>query len=202
MQIQNLQRPATLGLLPSNHPMLHQPAAPVDQVDLSVRETLQDMKALMREAGGCGLAGPQVGVPHQLIVVDGGQGPVAMANPQIVARSGGTPSLEGCLSLPHSMSLVWRSSKVTVEGLDQNGSKIRKECAGLEARCYQHEIDHLKGTLIRDRALVTVTPLRFLGATAGGIGGAVLHGVGGGIVGGVLGAATAWAIEKATQSRA
>jgi peptide deformylase len=200
MQIQNFRRPLTLGLLPSNDPMLHQPAARVDQVDRSVQDTFQDMKDLMRREGGCGLAGPQVGVPHQMIIVDGGQGPVAMANPEIVARSGGTPSLEGCLSLPKSLSLVWRSSQVTVEGLDQNGAKIRKECTGLESRCYQHEIDHLKGTLIRDRALVTVTPLRFLGTAGGAVGGAIWHGLGGGIIGGVLGAATAWAIEKAVHS--
>lgn len=197
MQIQSLQRPATLKLLPSKDPMLHQAAAPVDRVDRSVQETFQDMKDLMRREGGCGLAGPQVGVPHQMIIVDGGQGPVAMANPEIVARSGGTPSLEGCLSLPNSLSLVWRSSQVTVEGLDEKGEKVRKECSGLESRCYQHEIDHLKGTVIRDRALVTVTPLRLLGTAGGALGGALWNGVGGGIIGGMLGAATAWAVEKA-----
>ncbi|MFN8613235.1 MAG: peptide deformylase [Vulcanimicrobiota bacterium] len=196
MQIQTLQRPANLSLVPRRAPVLHQPAAPVDQIDASVREALQDMKALMREKGGCGLAGPQVGIPSQLIVVDGGQGPVGMVNPKIVSRSGGTPSLEGCLSLPGSMSLVWRSSRVTVEGLDQNGQFLRKDCQGLEARCYQHEIDHLKGTLISDRAVLTVTPGRVLGAAVGGIGGAMWQGLNGGIIGGILGVATAWTLER------
>lgn len=192
-----LESHAPMRLVERSHPALHEPAAPVDRVDVGTSNLLADMAHFMREQGGCGLAAPQVGVPYRLIVVDAGNGLIKAANPTIVDRQGGVLSLEGCLSVKGSLSVVWRASQVTVQATDQDGRPFTRLCKGLEARCFQHEIDHLDGKLMTDRALFTVTPLRALGGVAGTIAGAVTRGVSGAIVGGVAGVALAWSAEKA-----
>ena len=175
--------------------ILHEPAAPVDQVDLQVRTSLDEMAQFMQKHGGCGLAAPQVGLDQRMVVVDAGHGLVEMVNPTIVERKGGTFSLEGCMSLPNSMSLVWRSREVTVAGLDQEGQPVERPCTGLESRCFQHEIDHLDGKLMTDQALVTVTPLRALLGAGGALAGGILRGAAGAAVGGSVGLALAWGAE-------
>ncbi len=110
------------------------------------------MEEVMRCAGGVGLAAPQVGLNRQLVVVDVGEGPVALANPRILKKWGSAVMEEGCLSLPGIYVKVKRAKKVKVAGLNEKNEKVVIVAADFLARALQHEIDHLRGRLIFDYA--------------------------------------------------
>lgn len=140
--------------------VLRTPATEVGEVDAELRRLIDDMFQTMYEAEGVGLAAPQVGISHRLIVVDvreeGGE-PFALVNPRIVESSAGRErGEEGCLSIPGLVSVVERAERVVVEGLDREGNPLRVEGTGLLGRCLQHEIDHLDGVLFIDR----ISPLK------------------------------------------
>lgn len=133
--------------------MLRKKAKPVMRVNNAVRKLLDDMLETMRNAPGVGLAAPQVGVSKRLVVVDVGEGPYFLVNPEIVARSSETEEAwEGCLSWPGYIGMVERNLKVSVRALDRDGHEIWVEGEGFFARALQHEIDHLDGVLFVDRA--------------------------------------------------
>ena len=132
--------------------VLRNRAEEFDEVDDSVRELIQRMYEIMAEANGLGLAGPQIGVPKRIFTYDVGEGPHALINPEIVKRSGEETGIEGCLSIPGLQGEVPRSERVVVTGIDENGNKVRIRAQGILARVFQHEIDHLDGTLFIDRA--------------------------------------------------
>lgn len=164
---------AILEILTFPNPKLALKATPVETVDASITELIDDMFATMYEAEGVGLAAPQVGVSKRIIVVDCGVrpspepdeegaeeieeaplGPVepyAIVNPVVVSGEGKIIWEEGCLSVPGYTDEVERSAKVRVEGLDKHGAPIGIEAEGLLAVCLQHEIDHLEGVLFVDR---------------------------------------------------
>lgn len=129
------------------------PAAEKDLGDLCKR-----MARLMLEAPGIGLAAPQIGILKRVIVIaadvdDDKRGVVALCNPQIVLASDEVETEEeGCLSLPGISVPVERAAGVTCEALSLSGKHVRIEAEGLQARLLQHEIDHLDGLLIIDRA--------------------------------------------------
>ncbi len=134
-------------------PVLRKRARKVSRVNNTVKETLQSMLDTMREANGVGLAAPQIGVSRRLVVIDVGDGPRFLVNPEITAHSAETESQwEGCLSWPGYIGEVLRPTGVTVKALDEAGHEIWIEGEGLLARCLQHEIDHLDGILFVDRA--------------------------------------------------
>ena len=113
------------------------------------------MIAIMRDAIGVGLAATQLGVMHRLLVFQAGPDatPTAVANPRIEWLSDETlVAEEGCLSLPRVAVDVERPLFARVSGLDVKGDPLEVEAAGLEARVLQHEIDHLDGVLMLDRA--------------------------------------------------
>jgi peptide deformylase len=114
------------------------------------------MARVMYEAPGIGLAAPQIGVLKRVIVYDlseDGDGLSAVCNPRIVDQSDEcTVDDEGCLSLPGISVPVERSCSVVCEGVSLDGTPVRIEAEGLLARLFQHEIDHLDGMLIIDRA--------------------------------------------------
>ena len=177
-------------------PVLHQPAAPVDVKDENLGDVFIAMESVMRQQGGCGLAAPQVGIPHRMMVVDVGNGAIHLANPKITEREGWAPSIEGCLSLKGTLSVVGRSRRVTVEAHDKEGQPFTMRCNGFKALAMQHELDHLNGTLMTDRKGVNITPLRAAGGATGLIAGALLRGVTGSAIGGVLGVAAGYGVEK------
>lgn len=110
----------------------------------------------MYEADGVGLAAPpQVGEGLRIIVIDVGEGPLVLVNPEIKAGGEGQEiDVEGCLSVPPERWVyVKRFQQVTVEGLNEKGRPVRIEADELLARALQHEIDHLDGILILDRML-------------------------------------------------
>jgi methionyl-tRNA formyltransferase len=110
------------------------------------------MLEVMREAEGVGLAAPQVGVLRRLAVVDVGEGPLILVNPRIAASSGSKVDWEGCLSFPGLLAEIERARNVSVEAVDLEGKRFWVEAEGFLARVLQHEIDHLDGIVILDRA--------------------------------------------------
>ncbi len=137
---------------------LKRKAEPVEAVDEALRRLMDDMVETMYAARGIGLAALQVGVSKRLIVVDvshleGETAPlVVLVNPEIVESHGSIKTEEGCLSLPEFLTTVERAEAVTVKGLDREGMETTVPAEGLLAVALQHEIDHLDGTLILDRA--------------------------------------------------
>ncbi len=136
-------------------PILKKKASPVSQVDDSIRSLVNDMFETMYAADGVGLAAPQIGVLKQVIVLDTTprqpeSKPVAMINPQIIAKEGTTRYSEGCLSVPGEAEEVDRAARVTAKFLDVSGREQTIEAEGLLAVAIQHETDHLQGTMFVD----------------------------------------------------
>jgi len=139
---------ALLPILEFPDPRLRTRAQPVTQVDGAMRTLIDDMFQTMYAAPGIGLAATQVNVHKRLLVVDVSEArnqPLALINPEIVARDGIEESEEGCLSVPGIYDKVTRADKIRVRALDRNGKQIEFNADGLLAVCIQHEMDHLKG---------------------------------------------------------
>jgi peptide deformylase len=133
-------------------PVLKTPAKPVEQFDDGLRRLAEDMLETMYDAPGVGLAGPQVGVSLRLFVFDDGvTGPMFMANPDLVFEEGELVEEEGCLSIPGPFYPTLRSATITCRGHDLAGDPLEMTSEGLLARIFQHETDHLDGTLFIDR---------------------------------------------------
>lgn len=133
-------------------PVLSQKAKPVERVTKRVQKLIKDMADTMYDAQGVGLAAPQVGILERIIVVDAGDGLIALVNPRIISHDGREVDVEGCLSIPNVTCYVARAAVVEVEGLDEKGVVRRIQGDGLLARALQHEIDHLNGIVITDIA--------------------------------------------------
>ena len=136
--------------------VLHDRAQPVDAITPDIERLIDDMIETMYAAPGIGLAAPQVGVPLRIFVVDisVGRDPKALlvlVNPEFVEREGTQLEEEGCLSAPGFNATVARPLRAVLKGLDRNGDEQTVEATGLLARCFQHEMDHLDGTLFIDR---------------------------------------------------
>lgn len=136
--------------------ILHRPAAPVGAVTPVIDAIVADMIDTMYAAPGIGLAAPQIGVALRIFVVDVSigrdpNGLIVMINPEFVERDGTQIEEEGCLSVPGFNATVVRPQRAVVKGLDRQGQPIQVEGTGLLARAFQHEMDHLDGTLFTDR---------------------------------------------------
>ena len=135
-------------------PILRTKARPVERFDGALREEIQRMGRLMHDSIGVGLAAPQAGVSHRLLVYrTEPDSPVqALVNPEIEWTSRDKEWLEeGCLSLPGVHVEVERPIHVRVRAQDADGDDVLVEASGFEARVIQHEVDHLDGVLILDR---------------------------------------------------
>ncbi|HVF15971.1 MAG TPA: peptide deformylase [Steroidobacteraceae bacterium] len=144
---------ALLPILEFPDPRLRTRAAPVAQVDASIRKLIDDMFETMYAAPGIGLAATQVNVHKRVLVVDVTEDrskPLALINPEIIAREGVEETEEGCLSVPGIYDKVTRAEKIRVKTLDRSGKQIEIEADGLLAVCIQHEMDHLEGKLFVD----------------------------------------------------
>ena len=119
----------------------------VEKFDGKLHQLLDDMKETLADANGAGLAAPQVGILRQVCVVDVGEGPIELVNPQIIATEGEQNGAGGCLSYPGEFGLVKRPMKVTVRAQDRNGEWFEATGEALCARAFCHEIDHLHGVL-------------------------------------------------------
>jgi peptide deformylase len=143
------------GIVHLGAPVLRQRALAVELVDDEVRELVERMFRTMYAENGQGLAAPQVGVSRRIAVVDvppRGTPTYVLINPRVTwASEEAARGVEGCLSIPDMWETVARPARVVVEALDAMGRAIRLEAEGDLARCLQHEIDHLEGTLYIDR---------------------------------------------------
>jgi peptide deformylase len=144
--------------------VLREKASEIDPKEISgarVQSLIADMKVTMHASNGIGIAGPQVGIPERIIIVETGKGPEAFINPQIVSRSlRKTDSEEGCLSIPGVFGIVKRNKAVTVRAFDAHGKEIKIKATGLPAIIFQHEIDHLDGILFIDKVERYTSPPR------------------------------------------
>jgi peptide deformylase len=136
--------------------LLHGQARIVEALTPDIDRLIDDMIETMYAAPGIGLAAPQVGVPLRLFVVDLSLGrdvggPIVVVNPEVVEIDGVQLEEEGCLSVPGFNATVVRPARIVIKGLDRQGTEQRHEGTGLLARAFQHELDHLDGTLFVDR---------------------------------------------------
>jgi peptide deformylase len=136
-------------------PVLKSRASPVSDFGEDLRAEVDRMIAIMRDALGVGLAATQLGILRRLLVFQPSNDaqPTALINPEVEWTSDElVVAEEGCLSLPRVSMDVERPLHATFTGLDLDAEPVRIEASGLEARVLQHEIDHLDGVLILDRA--------------------------------------------------
>ena len=133
--------------------VLRKKSKPVDEVNDRIRTLVKDMIETMYEAGGVGLAAPQVGILKRVVVIDVGEGPVALINPEIIHSEGSYIDVEGCLSVPGEQGEVERPLKLTVKALNENGEEVIYNAEELFARAVCHELDHLDGVLFVDKVI-------------------------------------------------
>jgi len=112
---------------------------------------IEDMLDTMYEAEGVGLAAPQVGILRRIFVVDIGEGPIVMINPEIIETSGEQEGPEGCLSVPGFQGTVIRPNYVKMKGLNRKMKPFTIEAEEFLARALCHEFDHLNGILYIDK---------------------------------------------------
>jgi len=132
--------------------ILHKKSRKVDTVTERILTILDDMVETMYANNGLGLAGVQVGVLRCLVVIDVGQGPLRLINPEIVQSEGEESDIEGCLSIPGYQGTVKRPQKITVRYMDTEGETVEVEAEGLFKKALCHEIDHLSGILYNEIA--------------------------------------------------
>ncbi len=143
-------------------PVLHRPCAPVTDFDRDLRRLVLDMFASMAAADGVGLAANQIGVDARIFVIDcpdaDGEDVVGyVVNPTLTVPEpvGDEPAEEvteeGCLSVPGPYAELPRAFRARVDGVDVHGDRVCIEATGMAARCLQHEVDHLDGTVYVDR---------------------------------------------------
>ncbi len=131
--------------------VLRKKSRPVEKINDKILELIEDMIDTMYEADGVGLAAPQVGVLKRLVVIDVGEGPVVMINPEVIESSGEQTGDEGCLSLPGKFGCVTRPYFVKAKAYDAQMKEFIIEAEDLFARAICHEIDHLEGILFKDK---------------------------------------------------
>ena len=127
--------------------VLEKVCRPVEKIDKRTKDLVGDMLETMYDACGVGLAAPQVGVLKRIVVIDIGDGPLVLVNPEILMTSGEQTGEEGCLSVPGMSGQVTRPNYVKVKALDMDMKEQEYEGEGLLARAFCHEIDHLDGHL-------------------------------------------------------
>ena len=119
----------------------------VEAMTPKIRDLIEDMFETMYDAYGVGLAAPQVGILKRIVVIDVGEGPIVMINPEILETKGEQTGEEGCLSVPGKCGVVTRPNYVKVKALDENMEEYILEGTELLARAICHETDHLQGKM-------------------------------------------------------
>lgn len=161
-----LRKIATVG-----HPILREVARPVSREELETKEIqsfIDDLVATMRDANGAGLAATQVYEPLRICAIEVGDNPrypykpkiplMVLVNPEIEVLGDETfDNFEGCLSVPDLRGVVTRPVHIRLKAWDRHGQPIEQEVRGLSAGTFQHEVDHLDGTLFLDRVKDTRT---------------------------------------------
>ena len=128
-------------------PILNKVSRKVEKFDEKLGVLIDDMLETLYKENGVGLAAVQVGVLKRVVVVDIGEGPMELVNPEITLTEGEQREQEGCLSLPGKWGVTVRPMKVQVKAQDRNGKWQVFTGEGLKARAFCHELDHLDGIL-------------------------------------------------------
>lgn len=128
-------------------PVLGKKCRPVEKMTDKIHELIEDMLDTMYELNGVGLAAPQVGILKRIVVIDVGDGPIVLINPQIVETDGEQTGDEGCLSVPGMAGEVTRPNYVKVKALNEDMETFEAEGTELLARAFCHELDHLDGIM-------------------------------------------------------
>ena len=134
-------------------PILRKKSREINIIDDKIKVLAKDMLDTMYKAEGVGLAAPQVGILKRIIVVDIGEGPIILLNPEIIFQEGRQEEVEGCLSIPNKAGVVIRPEAVKVKGMNLEGQSVEIEGSGYLARAFSHEIDHLEGVLFTDKVI-------------------------------------------------
>ena len=141
--------------------VLHQPAARVRDFGPALHRLLDDMVVTLRSASGVGLAAPQIGLSQRIAVIEYPEDEerpeetkriYELINPEIIKAKGSEIAQEGCLSMPGLAADVDRATQLIVRAQDRHGNEVRYKVYDWLARILQHEIDHLLGVLMTDRA--------------------------------------------------
>lgn len=132
-------------------PVLTQRAEEITDIDGKIVTLADEMLVTMYDEPGAGLAANQVGIQKRLFVYDVGHGPGVIVNPEIIESDGEWTYEEGCLSIPGLAFPLVRPNAVHLVGYDLDGNEVSIEADELEARCFQHELDHLDGVLYIER---------------------------------------------------
>lgn len=133
--------------------LLRKKSRVVEKIDDRILVLIEDMLETLYDANGLGIAAPQVGVLKRVVVIDMGDGPIKLINPEIIKSEGSQEVIEGCLSIPNKRGKLFRPLKVTVKALNEKGEEITITGEGPLAKCLCHEIDHLNGVLYIDKAV-------------------------------------------------
>ena len=142
---------AILNIVKTGDDILKKKSRPVEKIDERVLTLLDDMKDTLAKAQGAGLAAVQVGILKRVVIIDVGDGPIELINPEIISTKGNREVYEGCLSFPDVWVVKNRPLKVTGKALDRNGNEIIfEDMEGLMAQAFCHETDHLNGTVMTD----------------------------------------------------
>jgi peptide deformylase len=148
---------SSLKIVQFPHPSLRHRAVPLTAIDQKVQYHAAAMLALMYEHRGLGLAGPQVGLPYQILVMNYAGDPQqpdkegVFLNPVILERKGTVEGEEGCLSFPGLFQKVRRARTAKVQAYNLQGQLVEIDVSELPARIWQHEVDHLHGELFIDK---------------------------------------------------
>ena len=140
--------------------VLNKVSKEIKEVDKKILELIEDMFDTMYEAGGVGLAAPQVGILKRIVTIDVSEesnAPITLINPVIIETDGEQTGDEGCLSIPGKVGTVTRPNYVKVKAFNKNMEEFTVEGTGLLARAFCHEIDHLDGILYNE---LTIGELR------------------------------------------
>ena len=128
-------------------PILNKTSRKVEKFDDILATLIDDMFETLYKENGVGLAAVQVGILKRVVVIDVGEGPMELVNPEITLKEGEQREQEGCLSLPGKWGTTVRPMKVQVKAQDRNGKWQVFTGEGLKARAFCHELDHLDGIL-------------------------------------------------------
>lgn len=131
--------------------LLRKKSKPVNEINDRLLTLVNDMIDTMYHADGVGLAAPQVGILKRVVVIDVGDGPIVLINPEIIETEGQYLDEEGCLSIPGRQGKVLRPRKVKAKALNEKGEEFIIEGEDLLARAICHEVDHLEGVLFIDK---------------------------------------------------
>ena len=142
-------------------PVLNKVCKEVKELTERTQILIEDMFDTMYEANGVGIAAPQVGILKRICVIDCGDDPICLINPEILERSGEQTGQEGCLSVPGKSGVVTRPNYVKVKALDENFEEVIIEGEELLARALMHEIEHLDGHLYVEKVEGDLMDVRY-----------------------------------------